>query len=216
MRRQEIEHILTSLLDAFDENISHLNISVGKPFQAERSGHFIGVEIEPPFYELTPFQTEIFALNLIRQDRSLTEALVSAGTCSLTYDLPGDVRFATDIFLQRNNYAITLRKKDDIGLDELDVDDLHPDSGAETGGKDKGKVLDLDTKIAEAEDIGDDTMDEGDVTQIFNMGFLGKSSQEADADKKLKSPKKKGLGSSLNVFKKLGKLLPGSKSRSKD
>ncbi|MBT9437603.1 MAG: PilT/PilU family type 4a pilus ATPase [Desulfobacterales bacterium] len=109
MKKQEIDHILTKMLDAFG-NVSDLNITAGKPFQVESSGVLIGVEMDPPFHELTPFQTEIFALNLINQDRRLTDILLREGSCDLSYELPGKARFRVNIFSQRSNYSIVLRK----------------------------------------------------------------------------------------------------------
>ena len=109
MKKQEIDHILTRMLDV-SENISDLNITVGKPFQVESSGQLVGVDIEPHFYELTPFQTEIFALNLINQDRRLTETLLMEGSCDSSYELLGKARFRVNIFSQMGNYSIVLRK----------------------------------------------------------------------------------------------------------
>ena len=109
MKKQEIDHILTRMLDAFG-NVSDLNITVGKPFQVESSGELTGIEMDPPFHKLTPFQTEIFALNLINQDRRLTDILLTEGSCDLSYELPGKARFRVNIFSQRSNYSIVLRK----------------------------------------------------------------------------------------------------------
>jgi len=109
MKKQEIDHILTRMLDV-SENISDLNITVGKPFQVESSGQLVGVDIEPHFHELTPFQTEIFALNLINQDRRLTETLLTEGSCDSSYELLGKARFRVNIFSQMGNYSIVLRK----------------------------------------------------------------------------------------------------------
>ncbi len=109
MKKQEIDHILTRMLDAFG-NVSDLNITAGRPFQVESSGELIVVEMDPPFHELTPFQTEIFALNLINQDRRLTDILLREGSCDLSYELPGKARFRVNIFSQRSNYSIVLRK----------------------------------------------------------------------------------------------------------
>ena len=109
MKKQEIDHILTRMLDAFG-NISDLNITVGKPFQVESSGELTGVEMDPPFHALTPFQAEIFALNLINQDRRLTDILLREGSCDLSHELPGKARFRVNIFSQRSNYSIVLRK----------------------------------------------------------------------------------------------------------
>jgi twitching motility protein PilT len=109
MRKQEIDFILTRMLDSFG-NVSDLNITVGKPFQVESSGQLTGIDIDPPFPELTPFQAELFALNLINQDRRLTETLLSEGSCDSSYELPGKARFRVNIFSQRSNYSIVLRK----------------------------------------------------------------------------------------------------------
>ena len=109
MRKQEIDYILGKMLDSHD-NVSDLNITVGKPFQIESSGQLVNVEIPVLSGELTPFQTEIFALNLIRNDRRLTEILLSEGSCDSSYELPGKARFRVNIFSQRGNYSIVLRK----------------------------------------------------------------------------------------------------------
>ncbi len=109
MRKQEVDFILGKMLDSHN-NVSDLNITVGKPFQVESSGQLTGVEIDPPFPKLTPFQTEIFALNLINQDRRLTEILLAEGSCDSSYELPGKARFRVNIFSQRGNYSIVLRK----------------------------------------------------------------------------------------------------------
>ena len=72
MKKQEVDHILTRMLDSHS-NVSDLNLTVGKPLQVESSGELVPVDIKPEIRELTPFQTETFALNLINQDRRLTE-----------------------------------------------------------------------------------------------------------------------------------------------
>lgn len=109
MRKQEIEHIMTRMLDSYS-NVSDLNITVGKPFQVESDGVLHPVELTPPFPTLTPFQTEIFALNLLNRDRRLTETLVTEGSCDLSYQLPGKARFRVDVFSQKTNYSVVLRK----------------------------------------------------------------------------------------------------------
>jgi twitching motility protein PilT len=109
MRKQEIDYILTRMLDSHG-NVSDLNITVGRPFQVESSGQLTGVDFDPPIEKLTPFQTEIFSMNLINQDRRLTEILLSEGSCDSSYELPGKARFRVNIFSQRSNYSIVLRK----------------------------------------------------------------------------------------------------------
>jgi twitching motility protein PilT len=109
MRKPEIDHILMKLLES-NINISDLILTVDKPFQVEASGLLIGVELEPHFEKLTPFQTETFALNLINQDQRLLEMLIKEGSCDLSYELPGVARFRVNIFSQRGHYSIVLRK----------------------------------------------------------------------------------------------------------
>ena len=109
MRKQEMDHIITKMLDSHS-NVSDLNISVGKPLQVESDGVLCPVELEPRFNELTPFQAETFALNLLDGDRRLTERLLHEGYCDLSYQLPGKARFRVNIFSQRNHYSAVLRK----------------------------------------------------------------------------------------------------------
>lgn len=109
MRKQEVDHILTRMLDSYN-NVSDLNLTVGKPLQVESSGQLVGVDMDPPLRELTPFQTEIFALNLISQDRRLTDILLNEGSCDLSYGLAGKARFRVNIFSQSGSYSIVLRK----------------------------------------------------------------------------------------------------------
>jgi len=109
MKKQEVDHIMTRMLDAY-KNVSDLNLTVGKPFQVESDGELISIDMKPGFKELTPFQTEIFALNLINQDRRLTEALLNSGSCDLSYNLPGKARFRVNVFSQSGYYSIVLRK----------------------------------------------------------------------------------------------------------
>ncbi len=109
MKKQEIDHILTKMLDAYD-NVSDLNITVGKPFQIERFGLLTKVELSPRIDSITPFQAEIFALNLLNQNLRLIETFISEGSCDLSYELPGKARFRVNIFSQRGNCSIVLRK----------------------------------------------------------------------------------------------------------
>ena len=109
MKKQEIDHILTRMLDS-NKNVSDLNLTVGKPLQVESDGELVPVDMRPPFKELTPFQTEIFALNLMSQDRRLTRTYLNSGSCDLSYSLPGKARFRVNVFSQSGYSSIVLRK----------------------------------------------------------------------------------------------------------
>ncbi len=97
------------MLDAHT-NVSDLNVTVGKPFQVESSGELVSVNLKPDFKALTPFQTEIFALNLINRDHRLTKILLKEGSCDMSYALPGKARFRVNVFSRTGNYSIVLRK----------------------------------------------------------------------------------------------------------
>jgi twitching motility protein PilT len=109
MKKQEIDHILVRMLD-YHRDVSDLNFTVGKSMQVESAGELVPVDIKPAFKALTPFQTEILALNLINQDRRLTKTLLISGSCDLSYGLPGKARFRVNIFSQGGNLSIVLRK----------------------------------------------------------------------------------------------------------
>jgi len=109
MRNREVDHILTTMLDSH-QSVSDLNLTVGKPLQVESFGELVPVDMKPPVKSLTPFQTEVVALNLINNDRRLTETLLKTGSCDLSYSLPGKARFRVNIFSQSGNYSIVLRQ----------------------------------------------------------------------------------------------------------
>ena len=110
MRRPEIDYMLTTMLDSHD-NVSDLNFTVGKAAQVEASGQLVPVPFEKiQFDVLTPFQTEIFAMNLINSDRRLTENLIKEGSCDSSYHLPDKARFRVNIFSQRGSYSIVMRR----------------------------------------------------------------------------------------------------------
>ena len=109
MRKQEVDHILTRMLDSHT-NVSDLNLTVGKPLQVESSGQLVAVDMSPPIKELTPFQSEILALNMVNRDRRLTETLLKQGSCDMSYSLPGKARFRVNVFSQQGHYSVVLRQ----------------------------------------------------------------------------------------------------------
>ncbi|MBG0779629.1 MAG: twitching motility protein, partial [Desulfotignum balticum] len=97
MKKQQVDQILSRMLTAHP-NVSDLNLTPGKPLQVESSGKLTRVQMDPDFERLTPFQTEIIALNLIHNDRKLTETLLRAGSCDLSSQLGPQARFRVTIF----------------------------------------------------------------------------------------------------------------------
>lgn len=109
MRKQEIDYILSSMLDSH-QGVSDLNFTVGKPLQVEAYGELVPVKLKPNITRLTPYQTEIIAMNLLNWDRRLTESLIQQGSCDLSYHLGSKARFRINIFSQSGHYSIVMRK----------------------------------------------------------------------------------------------------------
>ena len=109
MKQQEINYWITAML-AKHQRVSDLNITVGKTLQVESDGVLVPVDVSPPVTELTPFQSEVFALNLIGGNRRLLRDLVTKGSCDLSYALDDKVRFRVNIFSQKGCYSSVLRK----------------------------------------------------------------------------------------------------------
>ena len=86
MRRNELDHILGAMLESQKE-VSDLNITVDKPLQVETNGQLAAVALSPSIDKLTPFQSEMMALNLIGGNRRLTEDLLRNGSCDSSYAL---------------------------------------------------------------------------------------------------------------------------------
>ena len=135
MRKAEIDDLLAAMLESH-ENVSDLNVTVDRPLQVESSGELVGVPFDPVIDNLTPFQTEIFALNLINSDRRLSDYLVRQGSCDTSYFLPGKARFRVNIFSQRGNISIVLRKLETKipTIEELKLPDAFKKMPAEKNG----------------------------------------------------------------------------------
>jgi twitching motility protein PilT len=109
MRRPELDYILTTMLDAAPE-VSDLIFTVDKPLQVETTGELIPVTCDPPIEKLTPFQTEMLALNLVGENQWHIKDLLRTGSCDSAYTVMDRARLRINIFAQRGNYSIVLRK----------------------------------------------------------------------------------------------------------
>src|SRR5262245_43254686 len=109
MRRPELDYLLSTMLDSQPE-VSDLLFTVDKPLQVESFGELKPVVCDPPIERLTPFQTETIALNLIGDNQWHIGDLLRRGSCDTAYTLTDKARFRINIFSQRGNYSIVLRK----------------------------------------------------------------------------------------------------------
>jgi twitching motility protein PilT len=119
MRRSELDYILSTMLglDRQTETVilrrtevSDLNFTVDRPLQVEQNGELVAVASNPALHRLTPFQTEMIALNLINGNPRLTEDLIRTGSCDSSYSVADQLRFRVNIFSQRGRYSIVMRK----------------------------------------------------------------------------------------------------------
>jgi twitching motility protein PilT len=107
MKNFNLDAILEAMLKMSDR-VSDLNFSVGRQPQVEIDGALVPVNF-PGLPRLTPYQTEMIAMNMLRGDRELTRTLVQNGSVDLSYSIPQKTRFRVNIFSQRGTYAIVLR-----------------------------------------------------------------------------------------------------------
>ena len=109
MRPSDLDTILTGMLDSHP-GISDFVFAVGKPLQVESHGELKDAMIHPTITRLTPFQTEHVALNIVGSARYLLRELMLRGSCDCSYSLGDRARFRCNIFRQRGNFAIIMRK----------------------------------------------------------------------------------------------------------
>ncbi len=126
MRRPELDHILTTML-ASQPEVSDLIFTVDRPPQVEAYGELKPVILDPPIDKLTPFQTEMIALNHHRR-----QSLADRGFDAARFlrrrptRLPNKARFRVNIFSQRGNYSIVCRQLNTIipTLEQLKFPDI--------------------------------------------------------------------------------------------
>jgi len=107
MKNFNLDAILEAMLKMSDR-VSDLNFSVGRPPQVEIDGQLVPVNF-PGLPRLTPYQTEMIVMHMLRGDRELTRTLLSSGSVDLSYSIPQKTRFRVNVFSQRGTYAIVLR-----------------------------------------------------------------------------------------------------------
>jgi twitching motility protein PilT len=109
MRRPELDTLLSAVLKTHP-GISDIVFSVSRPYQVESYGELKIADVAPRVKSLSPYQTERIALNIIGSDRRLLRELVTCGACDCSYSVANQARFRVNIFRQRGNIAIVMRK----------------------------------------------------------------------------------------------------------
>src|SRR5438477_9786359 len=107
MKNFNLDAILEAMLK-MSERVSDLKFSVCRAPQVEIDGQLVPINF-PGLPKLTPYQTEMIAMYMLRSDRELTRTLMTNGSVDLSYSIPQKTRFRVNIFSQRGTYAIVLR-----------------------------------------------------------------------------------------------------------
>lgn len=125
MKRQDLDTMFLEMLEAHP-GVSDLNFTVDKPPQVEAYGVLKPVNLSSPVKSLIPFHTEKIVLSLLRNNTRLLQDLMQKGSCDLSYNIPKKARFRVNIFSQRGNFSIVMRKLEmkvptisDLGLPEV-------------------------------------------------------------------------------------------------
>jgi len=120
MRKAQMDTLMAAMLESHN-SVSDLNFSVDRPLQVHSNGELAPVSVTPPIANLTPFQTETLALNLMHNDRRLIQMVLQQGSCDTSYFLTGKARFRINVFSQRGNYSIVMRKLETLipSIDDL-------------------------------------------------------------------------------------------------
>jgi twitching motility protein PilT len=90
------------------DNVSDLNFSTGQKPQVEISGSLYAAS-PLGLGRLTPFQTEMIAMAILRDNAEAASQLARFGTADLSYSLPARCRFRVNIFQQRGSFSIVMR-----------------------------------------------------------------------------------------------------------
>ena len=109
MKLPEVNYWITNMLESY-QRVSDLNFTVGKPLQVETAGQLAPIAVAPEINELTPFQTEVAALNFIQGNKRLLDDLAVHGSCDLAHSLAHKARFRVNIFTQQGHFSIVMRK----------------------------------------------------------------------------------------------------------
>ena len=136
MRKNEIDFMLERILQCY-EDISDIIFTVGRPIQVVTSGLLQPAQFEDiPIVNLTPFQTEVFSLNLVQGNSNLIHQLITTGSCDCSYQLMDYERFRVNIFSQRGQYSIVLRKLSSVipTLQELNLPTILKQISSEKNG----------------------------------------------------------------------------------
>jgi twitching motility protein PilT len=106
---QELDHLLTGMIQSFD-GISDLLFVAGQKPQVEAHGVLETPALNPPEPVLTGERIERMARLILRDSPKLLADLSAHGSCDCSYSLGDFCRFRANIYRQNETYAMVMRR----------------------------------------------------------------------------------------------------------
>lgn len=194
MQREKFDAIAAKVLGAHPE-LSDIIMTPGTGVQAEEHGELATVALGETLARLTPALTKAMATALIGESKVHQRQLAARGSCDLSYGLAGKGRFRVNIFKQRGNLCVVMRKLPTSipTMEELGLPPIFKEMAAEkygmilvTGGTGTGKsnsLAALIDAINETRAVHIITLEDPvEFTHRHKKGVVNQREQHADFD----------------------------------
>jgi twitching motility protein PilT len=126
MKKEDLDAILTGMLQSAEKRVSDFVFVTGKPPQIEQNGVLMPLEMEGPDSVLQPAHVEQMAQLLIDGDQRLLNEFEESGSCDSSYALSDLARFRVNVYRQNSHRAIVMRRLEsqvpsltELGLPEI-------------------------------------------------------------------------------------------------
>lgn len=194
MQREKLDTIIGAVLDRFPD-LSDIVMTPGTGVQAEKDGELKNVSLGKSLERLTPALTKGVATALLGESATHQRQLAAHGSCDLSYGLAGRGRFRVNIFKQRGNLSVVMRKlptsiptMEQLGLPAVFADIAKEKFGLVlvTGGTGTGKSNSLAALIDEINSTRSVHIltleDPVEFTHRHKKGVVNQREQHADFD----------------------------------
>ncbi len=194
MKPEKFDQIIGAVLTQHPE-LSDIVMTPGKAIQAETNGELASANLGAALERLTPALTKAMGQSLIGSSKTHQRQLSLQGSCDLSYGLAGKGRFRVNIFKQRGNFSIVMRKLPTSipSMEELGLPPVFEEISEEkyglvlfTGGTGMGKsnsLAALIDKINENRAVHIITLEDPvEFTHCHKKGVVNQREQYADFD----------------------------------
>ncbi len=158
MNKEQLDAILTAMLDGNETTVSDLVFVTGKPPQIERDGRLEPLPMEGPDTVLQPIHIQTMSDILIEESERLRNEFEENGSCDLSYALGNRARFRVNIYKQNGQRGIVMRRLQsrvplltELGLPPIFAEMVKEKNGIifVTGGTGTGKTTTLAAMLNE-------------------------------------------------------------------